>query len=92
MKLPKWFKTRMDIANIIIRVSCILFLEFIGWTGDDEFKWCNVTWFGSALKRLKLIAQRRREAKGVLLLLDVDHAKDKLKIFKNTEVQSNESV
>lgn len=67
------------------------FKNFIGNQGtDDESKWLNITWFGLALKRLKLISDRKRVAKGQMVLLNVDKAKDKLKIFKS-EVTNNES-
>lgn len=59
------------------------FKDYIGWKFEEEFKWCNVTWFGSALKRLKLYSNRKREAKGTKILLNVDNAKQKLKIFKS---------
>lgn len=62
------------------------FKTYIGWTYDDEHSWCNSTWFGSSLKRLKL-AVKKRESKGVLYLLNIDHAKDRLRIFK-TEVKN----
>ena len=60
------------------------FKEFIGnQGGDEESRWLNLTWFGLALKRLKLISDRKRVAKGQMVLLNVDNAKEKIKIFKD---------
>jgi len=62
------------------------FKNFFGNQGnDEESKWLNITWFGLTLKRLKLIEDRKRVAKGKLILLRVDRAKEKLKIFKTEE-------
>ena len=64
------------------------FKEFIGNQGDDqESKWLNITWFGNALKRLKLINHKKREAKGQVMMLNIDYAKEKLKVFKSEEKQ-----
>jgi hypothetical protein len=64
------------------------FKQFLGNLIDPNDKtdnWINVTWLGLALKRLKLIHDRRRVAKGVMVLLDVDKAREKIKIFKTDE-------
>lgn len=64
------------------------FKEFIGNAGDEEKeRWNTVTWFGLALKRLKLYSDRKRVAKGYLVLLAVDKAKEKLNIFKKEETK-----
>jgi hypothetical protein len=69
------------------------FKEYIGLYGNnDDEKWLNITWFGLALKRLKLYSERKREAKGVLILLNVDKAKEKLKIFKTVEKEEVKDV
>jgi hypothetical protein len=67
-----------------------LFAEFKAFMGnlydsEDKEKWVTMTWFGLALKRLKLIGTKKRVAKGAMLLLDVDKAKERLKIFKTEE-------
>lgn len=71
------------------KYSTELFMEFKNFIGnqgnDDESKWLNITWFGSALKRLKLISDRKRVAKGQMILLNVDKAKEKIKLFKSEQ-------
>jgi hypothetical protein len=69
------------------------FKNFIGNQGnDDESRWLNTTWFGCAIKRLKLFSDRKRAAKGQLILINVDKAKEKLKIFKVDKSESSEAI
>lgn len=51
----------------------------------EEEKWLNPRWLGRALKRSKLIIQKRRVGKGVEVMIDVDKAKTLLKRFKHEE-------
>jgi len=51
----------------------------------DEEKWLNPKWIGRALKRSKLIVQKRRLGKGVEVLIDIDKAKEQLKRFKENK-------
>jgi hypothetical protein len=37
---------------------------------------------GTALKRLNLVVKKRRMNEGVLIILNVEKAKEKMKIFK----------
>lgn len=68
------------------------FKNFIGNQGnDEESRWLNITWFGLALKRLKLINNKKRVAKGNLILLNVDKAKEKLRIFKIDDKKNEEA-
>jgi hypothetical protein len=65
-----------------------LFNEYQMFSGSDATDRENpvtLTWFGSALKRLKLVTYRKRVVKGIMILLNIEHAKEKLKIFKNIE-------
>jgi hypothetical protein len=68
-----------------------LFNEFKTYMGNlvdidnRSENWISVIWLSLALKRLKLIHERKRVAKGSMVLLDVDKAKEKLKIFKTEE-------
>jgi len=48
----------------------------------DEERWLNPKWVGRALKRSKLVIQKRRVGKGIEVLVDVDKAKQQLKRFK----------
>lgn len=54
------------------------FRSFIG-TSDEEI---NTKWVGRALKRLNLTIGKKRVARGIKVLLAVERAKEKLKIFK----------
>lgn len=49
---------------------------------DDETKWLNSKWVGRALKRLLLITQKRRTAKGMEVMLNIKKAHEKLKMFR----------
>jgi len=54
------------------------FKEFLG-TNEE---WINTRWLGRALKRLNLIKDKKRQAKGVELILDIEKAQLKIKQFK----------
>jgi len=53
---------------------------------EEDAKWTNVRWLGRALKRLNLIIEKRRVAKGRQVTLNYAKAKDKLKLFKDIDV------
>lgn len=44
--------------------------------------WVNSKWIGRALKRLNLIKQKRRTHRGVEVILDIEKAQSKIKMFK----------
>lgn len=56
----------------------------------EEFKnsfslneeWINARWLGRALKRLNLIKEKRRRGQGIEILLDINKAIEKMKMFK----------
>jgi len=48
---------------------------------SDENHWLNSKWIGQALRRLNLIINKRRTGQGVEVILNIDKAKDKMKIF-----------
>jgi hypothetical protein len=56
------------------------FRNFIEATMDD-LDWCNTKWFGRALKRLCLVKDKRRIGEGVMVKLDIEKAREKLKMF-----------
>lgn len=58
------------------------FRLFAGNTESTDEAWCNDRWVGRALKRLNLIIQKRRLGNGVQVMVDVEKAKEKIKIFK----------
>jgi len=50
---------------------------------NESYEWLNAKWFGRALKRLNLVINKRRINSGVEVMLNVQKAKEKLKIFQN---------
>ena len=68
---------------ISIKAITIKFREFLG-ESEDEERWLNVKWIGRALKRLNLYTDKRRIANGREVLLNVDKAKEKIKMFKSS--------
>ena len=54
---------------------------------DDEGKWLNSRWVGRALKRLKLTSSKRRLSRGVEVTLDINRAREKLKLFKDVTIE-----
>ena len=59
--------------------------EFRGFAGDEEGdeKWINSRWIGRALKRLSLVLDKRRMKDGMEIIVDVQKAIEKIKIFRN---------
>jgi len=55
--------------------------DFKKFLGTNE-EWINVKWLGRALKRLNLIKEKRRQARGREFILDVEKAQTKIKQFK----------
>lgn len=58
------------------------FRTFLG-EQDNEDRWINDKWVGKALKRLKLVDGKKRVASGIIVLVKVDKAKEKIKFFKS---------
>jgi len=48
----------------------------------EECDWLNVWWFGKALKRLNLILEKKRLYSGTQVILNVEKAKEKAKMFE----------
>lgn len=57
------------------------FKEFLQYEKEDD-DWLNPKWVGQALKRLKLRKQHKRERGGIKVILDINKAQEKIKIFK----------
>jgi hypothetical protein len=49
---------------------------------DDEEKWINTKWIGRALKRLGLIKKKIRNMHGRMVILDIEKAQLKIRMFK----------
>lgn len=58
------------------------FRAYLSEIEDVDDKWLNTKWIGRALKRLDLIIDKRRVARGNEVTLNVVKAKEKLKMFK----------
>lgn len=52
---------------------------------DEDGKWLNSRWMGRALKRLKLIKHKQRVPAGIIVILDVEGAKRRIRAFKTDE-------
>src|SRR3990167_4060805 len=55
--------------------------EFKGFLQEND-EWMNNKWFGRALKRLSLIKEKRRLNRGIYIILNVQKAQEKIKMFK----------
>ena len=73
-----------------IRVSDLT-SQFRGFSGIEEKQeqWVNTKWLGKALKRLKLILEKKKSS-GMLVILNIEKAKEKIKIFKEPEEEESE--
>ena len=54
---------------------------------SDDIKWINAKWVGKALRRLNFNKMKRRTGKGIEVILNIEKAKEKLKIFKPMELK-----
>lgn len=72
---------RYRLNYISLKQLTILFRTF---TGDEpgEEQWLNEKWLGRALKRLGLISESRRLSSGREMTLNIEKAREKLRIFK----------
>lgn len=64
------------------------FRVFIG-TQEKEDSWINTRWFGKSIKRLKLDKEKKR-SNGMLVILNIDKAKEKIKMFREVEEPEEE--
>ena len=71
-----------------IRVSDLTnqFRAFCG-IEDKQDNWMNTRWFGRAIKRLKLDKDKKKSS-GMLIMLNIEKAQEKIKIFREPEIQT----
>jgi len=50
---------------------------------DEDDKYLNTRWLGRALKRLSLIKEKRRLSRGVDVMINIEKAKEKIKLFRD---------
>ena len=55
---------------------------------NESYEWLNEKWVGRALKRLNLIADKRRVASGIEVMLNHAKAKEKRDMFKAKECKN----
>lgn len=58
------------------------FKTFLG--SEEKDKWPNTWWLGKALKRLKLIREKKKRS-GMMVILDIEKAQEKIRMFKPLE-------
>ena len=75
-------KSEYQINYVSVHQLTVEFKQFIVYD-DDETKWLNSRWVGRALKRLKLTTAKRRMSRGIEVTLNINKAKEKLRIFKD---------
>lgn len=68
----EWYKTQ-DLTNH--------FRQHIEYDPNEEH-WLNSKWMGRALKRLKLLINKRRLGQGVEIMLDIKKAAEKMRMFR----------
>ena len=87
------FVAKQEIGKIWIPTKEFLmkFRENLDLTEKDkESQWLNIKWLGRALKRLSLIKEKRRLGRGVEVILNVEKAKKKIRMFKNVKPKTEE--
>lgn len=65
-----------------------IFKQFKEFREDSEHipDWLNIRWFGRALKRLKLVIDKRRIGRGIEIRLNVKKAKKRIGMYKKNGV------
>jgi len=58
---------------------------------DEQYSTISSKWIGRALKRLKLIIDKRRIGSGVEVILNISKAKEKIKLFKTLDKDIDKS-
>lgn len=78
------FVSQRDLTLNYITIIDLLkdFREYLQQESDETRDWLNSQWMGRALRRLNLIIDKRRIARGVEVILNVEKAKNKMKYFR----------
>lgn len=71
--IPTWISIKEFTTN---------FRQYMNIDDAKEYDWINTKWIGRALKRLNLIRDKRRLKAGREVILDVQKAIEKIKMFK----------
>jgi len=81
--LVEWI-SQQDLNRNFLCVKKITadFRDFLGGMEQGEEMWINPRWVGRSLKRLNMILDKRRTNKGNEVTLNVNKAKDKIKVLK----------
>jgi hypothetical protein len=66
--------------ELIFRSVNDMVMEFRQFS-NESYEWLNAKWFGKALKRLNLVLDKKRKGHGIEVLLNVNKAIEKLKMF-----------
>lgn len=69
------------LTAVQVKVLTKEFKEFLQ-LDDEEDRWINTRWVGKALTRLNLIKEKRRLAKGIEIIPNIEKAKEKMKFFR----------
>ena len=70
-----------EVPPIFYQSLKIITEKFRQFTQSNE-DWINEKWVGRAIKRLSLAKEKKRTNKGIEVLLDIDKALEKMKMFK----------
>lgn len=76
--------------NFVSLVKLINHFKTFRGEEDSKEDWLNSRWMTRALKRIRLIKLKRRLANGIEVIVNVDKAKEKLKLFSNEVVAKDE--
>lgn len=76
---------------ISLRDLILQFKEFLK-EEDEEVKYINSRWLGRALRRLGLIKERRRLGQGREVIVDYKKAREKIKIFKEIDIDLDNKI
>jgi len=82
----EWYNNFASLAEITSKFKAQLHEE------ETEENWLNTKWMGRALRRMALIKKKRRLGRGREVILDIDKAKDKAKMYEHIETESEKHL